>query len=93
MLLVGLEVRASYAEVIQIAICEGKAGQNPIHHALETATRVPEAKGHPLELKEAEGSDHRCLLPVLHPHRNLPISFAQVDLRKNCTAAQTVREI
>jgi hypothetical protein len=79
---VGLEVHTGHSQIIQIAVGEREACLNTVHHPLKTAARVTKTERHPPELEEAKSSDDGRLLPVLRPHRDLPVSLAEVDLEK-----------
>jgi hypothetical protein len=88
-----LKVGASNPEVIQVAIWEGKAHQNPVHHHLEAAACIVKVKRHLQELEEAERSDDGCLLSVLQPHWDLSVTLPEVDLAEDSAAVKSVREI
>lgn len=78
MMLMSLQARIGYAQVVQVAACECQAGKHSDHHTLEAAACNTEAKWHPPELEEAEQCDDCCFLPIFWPYWNLPISFVQL---------------
>ena len=72
---------------------EGQAACDSVHHALETATYIPEAKCNHQELVQAEGSNHSCFCNVVFAHGDLLVALPQVDLGEGVASVEPVREI
>ncbi len=79
MLLQGL---AGHNDVNKVDEDEGKSGQNPVHHPLESTSSIPQAKWQAQKLKEAKRGDDGSLRNVIWMHKNLKITLSQIDLRK-----------
>lgn len=74
MLDVGVEIWGINHNIIQIneERLADQPSQTPLHQALEGCRRIAEAKGHPLELIEAQWSDECSLFSILWIHLHLP---------------------
>ena len=54
-----------------------------VHYSLENLACISQAKGKPEELKYTKGRDDGSLLDVRGRHRNLVVSFLEVQFGKN----------
>jgi hypothetical protein len=79
-LLVLLQGLAGHNDVIKVDEHEGKTGQNPVHHPLEGTSSIPQAKWKAQKLKEAKRGDDGRLRNVIWMHKNLKITFSQINL-------------
>jgi hypothetical protein len=64
-----------------------------IHVLLEGRPCIPQTKGHPLVLEQAEGGIDGSLLLVRRVHRDLVVSLPQVDLGEDGAARRLGGEV
>ena len=84
---------AGHQNVVQVDEDAVQPVQHLVHEALEGLPGIPEAKGHPQKLEEAEGGDHRRLGDVLGGHWHLVVPLPQIQLGEDLLAGQLGREI
>ena len=80
-------------QVIQVTEDERQATCDSVHHALEAATCVLEAKCHHQELTQAKGSNHCCFGNVVFAHGDLPVALPQLDLGEDAASVEPVCEV
>ena len=68
--------------VIHIDKTERDVSKNMVHYSLENLACISQAKGKPEELKHTKVRDDGILLDVRGRHRNLVVSFLEVQFGK-----------
>ena len=79
----GTDVLGENQNVIHIDKTEREVTKNLVHHSLERLACISQAKRKPEELKHTKWGDDGSLLDVRVRHRNLVVSFLEIQFGKN----------